>query len=160
MPEGLDDLRFLDSRRVRAALIDAGLLVALYIVLGIVVGRFETWQGFAFLWAAITYFFVLEASGGQTLGKRYYAIQVMTREGTVPSLNSIATRNTIRIIEEPVLALIVMACSRKRRQRIGDLFASTTVGRAGFLAPRGFSPRLAIYPAIWAATGAVLLLGT
>ena len=84
----------------------------------------------------------------------------MTREGMNPSLNAIATRNTIRIIEEPFLALIAMACTRKRRQRIGDLFASTTVGHAGFLTPPGLSPRLAIYPAVWAVTGALVLLGT
>jgi uncharacterized RDD family membrane protein YckC len=155
---GLEDLRSLDSRRVGARLLDGLILGGAYLLINALFDFEPRWENFAFLWATVTYFFVFEALFGQTPGKRYCGLQVMTRTGERPSLNSIATRNTVRILEEPFIALIAMVCTRKRRQRIGDLFASTTVGRAGFSPMRGFDPKLAIYPALWAATAAVIVL--
>ena len=154
-PPGLGDLRSLDSLRISARILDFLLLALVYVFVLVASGPLEWWQLVALLWLEVTYFFVCEATTGQTLGKRHYGVRVVSRDGTVPDANSIAARNVIRIFEEPILAVLVLVGSRSRRQRIGDLVAGTTVARADQTPAPVPTARLAAYPAVWA-VGAVL----
>ena len=155
------DLKKLDSRRVGARLIDEVLIFAASFALSSAFETLTVGLALFFLWGSVVYFFVCELTTGQTLGKKAMGLRVMKRDGTPPGAASIAGRNVVRIVEEPVLALIAIVATRKRRQRIGDLIAGTTVGRAeGSHRPAPTFWRIA-YPAIWAAcaAGYVLVLG-
>jgi hypothetical protein len=77
-------------------------------------------------------------------------LRVMTRDGRAPTVNAVSVRTVLRLIDDGPIGLIVMVASGKRCQRIGDLLAGTTVGRAVGEVPRPQShPLLAIYPAAW-----------
>ncbi len=110
------------------------------------------------LWGTVTYFFLCEVTTGQTIGKRASGLRVVGRDGAPAKANSVAARNVIRIFEEPFIALIALVASGRRRQRIGDLAGSTTVGRAEHSTrPRPSRLRI-VYPAIWAISGLVFVL--
>lgn len=110
-------------------------------------------------WLVVTYFFVCEALWGQSLGKRLAGLRVVRRDGERPKPGAIAARNIVRVVEEPMIALISMVASgRTRRQRIGDLLAGTTVKRATNAAVAGPSRLVAVYPVIWAAGAAAFVL--
>ena len=155
------DLKKLDSRRVGARLIDEALIFGASIGLGLMFDTLTVGIALFFLWASVVYFFVCELTVGQTLGKKLLGLRVMKRDGTPPGAAAIAGRNIVRLIEEPFLALIALVATRKRRQRIGDLIAGTTVGRAEGSHRPAPSPWRVAYPAIWAAcaVGYVLVLG-
>jgi uncharacterized RDD family membrane protein YckC len=82
---------------------------------------------------AFTYFFVMEATRGQTIGKRYYAIRVQSASGGPASANAISGRTVLRLIDAlPILYLVgtlVAILSGARRRRIGDWAAGTVVVR-------------------------------
>jgi uncharacterized RDD family membrane protein YckC len=146
----------LNSRRVVARLLDGLVLTALTVVLGWVLGGLS-WLA-AVLWITVVYFFLCESFVGQTLGKRALGLRVVRRDGGPPSANAIATRNVIRIFEEPLLALLALLGSRKRRQRLGDMAAGTTVGIENASVAPYPSGLTVLYPAIWAALGALLVM--
>jgi uncharacterized RDD family membrane protein YckC len=144
--------RGLDSRRLGARLIDAVVLLAATLLIRVFVGP-VSWGGWvAALWISVAYFFLCEAIWGQTLGKRLLGLRVLRPDGTPPSANSVAARNVLRILEEPILALLFMVGTGRRRQRIGDLVASTVVGRAEGSRPPARSRLLIAYPVLWAAS--------
>jgi uncharacterized RDD family membrane protein YckC len=150
-PPSVANRRSLDSRRLLARLIDALVIFGATMVVRLLVGP-VSWGGWlAALWIGVAYFFLCEAFTGQTLGKRWMGLRVLRRDGTPPSANSVAARNVIRILEEPILALLFMVGTGRRRQRIGDLFGSTVVGRAEGSGRPARSPLLLVYPVIWAA---------
>jgi hypothetical protein len=91
-----------------------------------------------------------------TVGKYALGLRVIKPDGQAPSANSIAARNVIRILEEPLLALLVMIGSGARRQRIGDFVGTTAVGSVVYSNPPQPSRLRVIYPALWLA-GALLL---
>lgn len=93
----------------------------------------------AFIWGAalpsgLIYFLyhpVLEvAMRGQTPGKRWIHLRIVTTEGTVPGAGSLLLRNVFRILDSApalyALGLLVMLCTRDQ-VRIGDLAAGTLV---------------------------------
>lgn len=63
---------------------------------------------------------------GQSPGKRQMRIQVIKMDGTTPTVGSYILRWLLRMIENGVLAAIVIVINGKG-QRLGDLAAGTTV---------------------------------
>jgi uncharacterized RDD family membrane protein YckC len=80
------------------------------------------------------YYFGLEASSGATLGKRALGIRVAGVHGGVASASAIALRTALRIVDFlPLLYLVgfvAALATGRRRQRLGDLAARTSVLRA------------------------------
>jgi uncharacterized RDD family membrane protein YckC len=132
--------------RLNAAIIDQ-------ILLGLVIGAISlvfhvTFASLSFAAVAVAielgYFFIEETRTGQTIGKRQYGVRVVTLDGSRPGPRAIAYRTLARLLDTlPAYyasGLITMiGTGRRRRQRIGDMIARTTVvaapgGRA--LAPR------------------------
>ena len=151
------DRRSLDSKRLGARVIDALLIGVVAAVIAEQVG--VDWLAWLLvLWGTAAYFFVCEATTGQTLGKRAAGLRVVRPDGQPASANATAVRNVIRLVEEPFIALLVLAGSGRRRQRIGDLAAGTTVGRAEGSSPPARSRLVFVYPALWAATAALIVL--
>jgi uncharacterized RDD family membrane protein YckC len=132
--------------RLNAAVIDQ-ILVNLLIV-GLALGLGMTFASTTFLAFAVAlelvYFFVQETASGQTIGKRRCGVRVINLDGTVPGPRAIAFRTLGRVLDAlPAYhasgLLTMIGTGRRRRQRIGDYIARTTVvaapgGRA--LAPR------------------------
>lgn len=81
----------------------------------------------------LTYFFVMEATRGQTIGKRNYGLRVQSASGGPASLNAISGRTVLRLIDELplfyLLGLLVALLTGRRRRRIGDWVAGTVVVR-------------------------------
>ena len=96
-----------------------------------------------FLAIALLYYFALEASIGQTLGKRALGLRVSRTGGVRPSVWAVAGRTLLRIIDWlPAMYLvgfITMMATGTRRQRIGDLAAGTAVTRALPVRHRGLT---------------------
>jgi uncharacterized RDD family membrane protein YckC len=141
------DLKKLDGRRVLARLIDA---VIVGVPTAVAVATQDEGAYLVFLALSLIYFFVCEATLGQTIGKRVMGLRVMTRDGCAPSVNAVSVRTVLRLIDDGPLGLLVMVASGKRRQRIGDMLAGTAVGEAGAEVPRPLSsPLLVVYPVGW-----------
>mgnify|MGYP000518813489 CR=1 FL=1 len=154
-----EDLSKLDSLRLGARLADGILLMGVLYALRELtdVRGLALWV--ASLWIIATYFFLAEATTGQTPGKRLAGLRVARRDGSVPGLGAIGTRNIVRVLEEPMIALIALVASgRRRRQRIGDLLAGTTVMRAADAPAPARSAAVLAYPVLWAICGAALVL--
>jgi uncharacterized RDD family membrane protein YckC len=147
----LRDRRPLDGRRVKARLIDLLLVFGAGIVIGIVFGNPGAPWYLVLLALEVSYFFICEATLGYTYGKYRMGLRVIKPDGTAPNANSIAARNIIRIVEEPILALIVMALSGGRRQRLGDLIGTTAVGSVVYSEPPERTAGLYVYPTLWIA---------
>jgi uncharacterized RDD family membrane protein YckC len=144
------------GRRIAARLLDALVLLGLVTLLSRLFDG-TTWFAVS-LWVTVAYFFLLESTFGQTVGKNAVGIRVVRRDGGPPTANSIAVRNVVRIMEEPLIALIALFGSGKRHQRFGDMFAGTTVGlERASVRPHPSSLQL-VYPVLWAVLGAVMVL--
>jgi uncharacterized RDD family membrane protein YckC len=147
------DLKRLDSRRLRARLLDSALLLPISLVMaktqdvGLII---------PLLLLTLLYFFVAEATKAQTFGKRRLGLRVMQRDGSAPTVNQISVRTVLRLIDDGPIGLVVIVLSGKRRQRIGDMLAGTTVGTAGATVPKpAASPLLFVYPVGWAVAAVV-----
>lgn len=105
----------------------------------------------------LVYFFVLEATWGQTIGKALLGLRVMQLDGSPARPSSVAARTILRVVEDNLIGLLVMVLTGKRRQRIGDLLGKTMVGRvAECPIPTPLTPWHAVYPVSWLAlAGAV-----
>ena len=138
--------------RIGAALADLALLGGLLAVLALTVGesrvsadRLHVTLGggwlLAFGAAALLYYFVLEATTGQTVGKRLAGLRVARTDGGRPSAPAIAGRTALRLVDLlPALYLVgflAMLATGRRRQRLGDLAAGTVVTGARLPPPRG-----------------------
>src|SRR4051794_31307278 len=95
------------------------------------------------------YFFVQEANGGKTIGKRVARIHVVQLDGGQPTLGQAAIRNALRIFDAlPLLyasgLVSVMWSGPGLRQRMGDKVAGTAAifqaRREGPPAPRRAPP--------------------
>jgi uncharacterized RDD family membrane protein YckC len=114
-------------RRMAAGLIDAVPTAALVVPLTVWFGS----GGFVLGWvAASAYFAVCESHGGQTLGKRLARIRVLQLDGSPCTTTGAVLRNAFRAVDAfpgvYLIALVSLAGSR-RRQRIGDQAAGTSV---------------------------------
>jgi len=82
--------------------------------------------------AAFVYFWVSEARGGQTLGKRLLGLRVVRTDGRPIGYGSAFVRTALRAVDFLPAAYAVGAVAvsvTARRQRIGDLAAGTVVVR-------------------------------
>jgi uncharacterized RDD family membrane protein YckC len=132
------------GRRIGAGLLDLIVLVVLLIIVGVIFGKGETsgssasvnLEGVsALVWIllAFAYYGVLEATTGQTLGKKLLGIRVAKLDGSKPSGGAVAARTVLRIVDGLLfylVGLIVILATGQKRQRVGDLAGGTTVVRA------------------------------
>ena len=82
------------------------------------------------LW--LTYYVVLEATTGKTIGKLLVGVRVVTvDEGRRIGWRAALIRNAIRLLDIQIFYLItaIAVSSSRRRQRLGDRAAGTTVVR-------------------------------
>jgi uncharacterized RDD family membrane protein YckC len=133
------------GRRIGAALLDLIVLIVVFVVVGLVFGKGQAHGSSAsvnlsgvsavvYLALVVLYYFVLEATTGQTLGKRALGVRVVRTDGGRLGVGAVAVRTLLRVIDGLplfyLLGLIVVIATGRRRQRIGDLAAGTTVRRA------------------------------
>jgi hypothetical protein len=142
-----EDRRPFDRRRRRARAIDSMILLpaallVIHLTKGVTVAA-----GAMVLAIDLSYFFLLEAIQGQTLGKKFTKLRVMHPDGSAPSASRIALRTIVRPLDYTFVGLLTVLSTGKRRQRIGDLLANTIVrdDNRGFKrAPE--SPLLVVFP--------------
>lgn len=145
------DRKRFDSRRVGAYLVDN---ICIGTVPGILSATGTVTEGGWLIFVAIQliYYFLCEATTGQTVGKRVCGLRVVSQDGTPASAKQVSARTVLRVIEQGPIGLIVMCLTGRRRKRLGDLLAGTVVvdavpdpGRP----PQ--SPLLVLYPVGWLA---------
>jgi hypothetical protein len=82
----------------------------------------------------LLYYFALEAALGQTVGKLLLGLRVVRADGGRPSVVAVAVRTLLRVVDWlPLLYLIgfiTMMATGRRRRRLGDLAARTSLARA------------------------------
>ena len=121
----------LDNRRIAAALIDLAVpllgAAAVLFVLGLSLTRGLLLVAVGWV---LYYFFAFESGDGQTLGKRLMKLRVVSADGAPASMEQIAKRTVVRILDGHVVGLVVMLASGDRRQRLGDMVAGTVVTEA------------------------------
>ena len=115
------------------------------------------------------YFFLHESRTGSTPGKRRYGLTVVTLDGDRPAAGALALRNALRLIDSfPVFyasgLASLMRTGRRRRQRIGDVVAGTTVvstnpARQSLRTPRWLLPTVCSVALLLAAAGAFGVFG-
>lgn len=130
--------------RIVAALIDIAVLFVVFLVMAALFGDFGSTEesDFAvnlsgpafvvFLLIVFAYHFVLESSGGQTLGKKVMGLKVVAVDGALTSGN-VAVRTILRIVDGlPIFYLVgfIAVVATKQKQRLGDMAARTLVVRA------------------------------
>jgi uncharacterized RDD family membrane protein YckC len=130
------------GRRIGAALIDLLICFVLLIVLGLLIGESESGGGsvsvnleggaaLIYVLLVLGYFFAFEAASGRTIGKQLFGVRVVTIDGATPTPGRVAVRTVLRLVDGILfyaVGLVSVAVTR-RRQRLGDLAAGTTVVR-------------------------------
>jgi len=126
-PQGVSTGSHLDNRRMTAALID--LVVPVAIGAAAYAAGLSLTRGVLLVVVGWTlyYFFALESGDGQTLGKRVVKLRVVSADGSPASMEQIAKRTVVRILDGHIVGLIVMLATGERRQRLGDIVAGTVV---------------------------------
>jgi hypothetical protein len=96
-----------------------------------------------YLGLVLVYYFALEATIGQTVGKRLVGVRVVHGDGDRPSVGRVAIRTVVRLVDWlPLLYLVgflTMLATGTRRQRLGDLAARTGIARAVPIRHRGLT---------------------
>jgi uncharacterized RDD family membrane protein YckC len=150
--------------RIGAAVIDSVVVGGLYLLVCLLLH----WRAYtighvpAIVVIDVLYHLVLESRNGQTIGKRRYGLRVVTLHGEAPSPKAILVRSVLRSIDQLPLwyasgLINVVRTGPRRRQRIGDVVAGTTVIAAeGRSAQRG-TPGWYLPAATLAATAMSLL---
>lgn len=136
----------LESRLI-AAIIDIVVLMGLGIIATGITGGIDLgdkssgtggsfslsgWSFWVFLLVVVLYYFLQEASMGQTLGKRVMKLRVVAVEGEL-TRTKVLVRTLLRLIDWlPFLYLIgfILVLVTPQHQRIGDMAARTIVVRA------------------------------
>ena len=131
--------------RIAAALIDLALLVGLLVVLTALIGNVSVGDRFSFylndyadvalfVGLVLLYYFALEATIGQTVGKLLVGLRVVGADGGRASVAAVAIRTVVRVVDWlPLLYLVgflAMLATGSRRQRLGDVAAGTGIARA------------------------------
>jgi uncharacterized RDD family membrane protein YckC len=143
---GREDSADVVGRRIGAAVLDVLALIVLFVVIGLLFGKTHTGGGNASVnltgTSAIVYFALValyyvafETTTGQTLGKRALDIRVQRLDGEQATLGAVVVRTVLRIVDFLPLfyglgLIVILATGAKRRQRLGDLAAKTTIRRA------------------------------
>ncbi|HMJ94907.1 MAG TPA: RDD family protein [Thermoleophilaceae bacterium] len=127
----------LDNRRVLAALVDLGIVLAGTLVilfaadaLSSDTGEIRGALGAVILGWALYYHFAMESGDGQTVGKKLMKLRVVLANGRPAGMREIAVRTVLRVVDGIggyIVGLIVMLATGQRRQRLGDLAAGTMV---------------------------------
>ena len=142
------------GRRIAAAFIDFIPLLALYSVMAAVLGEVDVggstttpqgesrsgfsaslggWAFLHFVGLALAYYVLTEGMTGTTPGKWVLGLTVVKLDGHPYGWRSVMARNIFRVIDGlPIfylLGIITIALTRRKR-RLGDLAAGTTVVRA------------------------------
>jgi uncharacterized RDD family membrane protein YckC len=124
------------GRRAVAVIIDSILLFIVAYVLAASTGAttaegFQLQGGPAFLMMAIGlgYYIVMEAMSGATLGKRVMKLKVVKEGGGPMDWQASIIRNLLRIIDGFFFYLVgaIVVWVSKKKQRLGDMVAHTTV---------------------------------
>lgn len=115
------------------------------------------------LGVAILYFPIGEGLWGRTVGKLVTGLIVVDEAGRPPGILKATIRTVLRLIEViwvPLVAVIAVACSEKRR-RLGDMVARTYVVRAAELASLKAAARRRSPPInrLWSDTLTLLVFG-
>lgn len=131
------------GRRIGAGVIDVLILGFAFTLVQAVAGkaptggsasvRVEGTSALVLLGIVLLYYFISEATTGQTLGKRAMGVHVVGQDGTPCGTRRAFVRTLLRIIDSlPLLYMVGLAViwGTKRRQRLGDLAAGTLVVRA------------------------------
>lgn len=82
------------------------------------------------LW--LVYFTFFEGSSGQTIGKRFMNIRVISADGSDLSYTQALVRSLLRIVDSlPTLYIlgIILVIVTRERQRLGDMVAGSVVIR-------------------------------
>ena len=101
----------------------------------VIVVLLKQYQGFGFFFGVlfvVVVFSALEANGGQTPGKRLLGLEVRYLDGTPCDLRAAIVRNAFRFLDWfPGVYMIggFAIASTRRRQRLGDQAAGTSVYR-------------------------------
>jgi uncharacterized RDD family membrane protein YckC len=134
--------------RIAAALIDLAVLLGLSVIVSVTIGELSV-EGRELaigIVLAFPYYFALEAANGRTVGKLLLGLQVVGADWGRPSLWAVAIRTALRVVDWlPLLYLVGFAATiatGARRQRLGDLAAKTSVGRALPMQRRGLAAAL------------------
>jgi uncharacterized RDD family membrane protein YckC len=127
----------LDNRRVLAALVDLGIVIAGSVVILFAAdalsgdtGEIRGALGAVIVGWALYYHFAMESGDGQTVGKRLMKLRVVRANGRPAGMREIAVRTVLRVVDgigAYIVGLIVMLATGQRRQRLGDLAAGTIV---------------------------------
>lgn len=132
------------GRRAVAVLIDAVPLFIVGYIIAFVTGGttrdgFDIQGGPAFLWLGIglTYYIVMEALWGATLGKRAMGLKVVKQSGERLDWQASIVRNLMRIVDGFFFYLVaaIAVWVSKSRQRLGDMAANTLVVKAQIFIP-------------------------
>jgi uncharacterized RDD family membrane protein YckC len=127
----------LDNRRVLAALVDLGIVLAGSLVILFAAdalsgdtGEIRGALGAVILGWALYYYFAMESGDGQTVGKKLMKLRVVLADGRPAGMREVAMRTVLRVIDGIglyIVGLIVMLATGERRQRLGDLAAGTKI---------------------------------
>ena len=127
----------LDNRRVLAALVDLGIVLAGSVVILFAAdalsgdsGEIRGALGAVILGWALYYHFAMESGDGQTVGKKLMKLRVVRADGRPAEMREVAVRTVLRVVDSIgfyIVGLIVMLATGQRRQRVGDLAAGTIV---------------------------------
>jgi len=127
----------LDNRRVLAALVDLGIVLAGSLVILFAAdalsgdsGEIRGALGAVIVGWALYYHFALESGDGQTVGKKLMKIRVVRADGRPAEMRDIGVRTVLRVVDSIgfyIVGLIVMLATGQRRQRLGDLAAGTMI---------------------------------
>jgi uncharacterized RDD family membrane protein YckC len=127
----------LDNRRVLAALVDLGIVLAGSVVILFAAdalsgdsGEIRGALGAVILGWALYYHFAMESGDGQTVGKKLMKLRVVLADGRPAGMREIAVRTVLRVVDSIgfyIVGLIVMLATGERRQRLGDLAGGTKV---------------------------------
>ena len=126
--------------RLIAHIVDIVLIIAFYILLGILGGMVQIFAQIALIQLLLTvflaafpflYFILLEGYwGGQTLGKKVAGLRVRLVDGTPVTPLAAAARNLLRpadMLPIPYFSGVVAMFLNPKMQRLGDLVAGTVV---------------------------------
>ena len=132
------------GRRAVAVLIDSILLFIVGYLIAFATGG-TTQEGFniqggpAFVWLGIglAYYIIMEAVSGATLGKKAMGLKVVKEGGEPIDWKASIVRNVVRIIDGFFFYLVgaIVVWVSKKRQRLGDMAASTLVVKARVVLP-------------------------
>jgi uncharacterized RDD family membrane protein YckC len=132
--------------RILAALIDTVVLVVVFVIFAALFGDTESSSGedgagfslnltggpaIIYFLVVLAYYIGLEATSGQTLGKKVMGLRVVSAEGPYTTGKAVI-RNVLRIVDGlpiliPYLVGLIVMVSSKNTQRIGDMAAGTIV---------------------------------